>query len=422
MTSIALANYYEATATLPATTAPLDRDQICDVAIIGAGITGCSAALHLAERGYRVAVLEAERIGYGASGRNGGQALPGYAADQTKIRRLMGADAAKSLWDMSLEAVELLHHQIARFAIQCDPQRGYLHVAVKPRHIRELQAWAEELDELGAQGFSLLHGADLQSRLRSPRYLAGLHDPIAGHIHPLNYTLGLAHAAIAAGAEIHTGTRVTAIEDGAKIRLTTPHGTITANTLLLCGNAYLGTLSRPIAGMIMPVGTYIIATESRADIRDLIPRNEAVADLNFVLDYFRRSADDRMLFGGRVSYSTLPPPNLKASMRARAIRAFPQLADARMDYVWGGNVAITRNRLPHFGRLGRNILFAQGFSGHGVALTGLAGKLLAEAVAGQEERFDIFAKIPHASFPGGPMLRMPSLVLATSWYRLRDRL
>ncbi|MGC9269288.1 NAD(P)/FAD-dependent oxidoreductase [Acidiphilium sp.] len=417
-----LANYYEATARFPTTTAPLTGDFRCDVAIIGAGMTGCSAALHLAERGYRVAVLEARHIGFGASGRNGGQALPGFAADQTRIRRLVGPQAAKSLWDMSVEAVTLLHAQIDRFAIPCDPQRGYLHVAVKSRQVRELHAWESELHELGASGFTLLHGAALQERLRSPRYLAGLYDPMAGHIHPLNYTLGLGHAAIAAGADIFTGTRVSAIDQGTTIKLRTPHGTVTADYLLLCGNAYLGSLARPIAGYVMPVGTYIIATEPRADIPDLIPNNEAVADLNFVLDYFRRSADDRMLFGGRVSYSTMPPPHLAASMLARARRAFPQLADARVDYVWGGNVAITRNRLPHFGRLGRSILFAQGFSGHGVALTGLAGKLLAEAVAGQAERFDIVSSIPHARFPGGPLLRMPSLVLATSWFRLRDML
>lgn len=415
-----LANYYEATARLPAITAPLEGDQRCDVAIIGAGMTGCSAALHLAERGYRVSVLEAEQIGFGASGRNGGQALPGYAAEQSTIRRLMGPGSVQALWGMSLEAVELLHRQIERFAIPCDPQRGYLHVAVKPRQVQALQEWAEELHALGASGFEMLTGADLQARLRSPRYRAGLFDPIAGHIHPLNYTLGLAHAAMAAGAVIYTNTRVTKIDTAPGVILTTPQGRVSADYVLLCGNAYLGALARPIAGYIMPVGTYIIATEPRDDVADLIPGNEAVADLNFVLDYFRRSTDHRMLFGGRVSYSTVPPRNLAASMLLRAQRAFPQLQDARAEFVWGGNVAISRNRLPHFGRLGRNVLFAQGFSGHGVALTGLAGKLLAEAVAGQAERFDIFAKIPHARFPGGRFLRMPSLVLATSWYRLRD--
>lgn len=417
-----LSNYYDTTARYPTITAPLDGDIHCDVAIIGAGMTGCSAALHLAERGYRVAVLEAEQIGFGASGRNGGQTLPGFGADQTKVRKLVGAMAAKTLWDMSVEAVDLLHEQIRRFAIPCDPQRGYLHAAVKDRHVAELEAWQTELDELGAPGFTLLKGADLQYHLASPRYKAALFDPIAGHIHPLNYTLGLAHAAIAAGAQIFTGTRVSAINQDDGVTLRTPTGTVNASFLLLCGNAYLGNLSRPIAGYVMPAATYIIATEPRADVPDLIPNNEAVADLNFVLDYFRRSADNRMLFGGRVSYSTLAPPNLGASMLARAKRAFPQLADAKVDHAWGGNVAITRNRLPHFGRLGKNILFAQGFSGHGVALTGLAGKLLAEAAAGQAERFDIFSQIPHARFPGGRMLRMPTLVLATSWFRLRDRL
>ncbi|HEX7388568.1 MAG TPA: FAD-binding oxidoreductase, partial [Acidiphilium sp.] len=221
---MALSNYYEATARLTATTTPLEGDLRCDVAILGAGITGISAALHLAERGYRVAVLEAERIGFGASGRNGGQVLPGFAADQVKVRRIMGEAVAKHLWDMSIEAVDLLHAQVARFAIPCDPQRGYLHVAVKERQVRELEAWMRELDALGTPGFSLLRGGDLQSRLASPRYKAAIFDPIAGHIHPLNYTLGLAHAAMAAGAEIFTGTRVEKIEQDNGIRLTTKGG------------------------------------------------------------------------------------------------------------------------------------------------------------------------------------------------------
>jgi gamma-glutamylputrescine oxidase len=415
-----MSNYYEATSVGTRETRPLDASIAVDVAIIGAGITGCSAALHLAERGYRVALLEAGTIGFGASGRNGGQVLPGFATDQIKVRRIMGAKAARRLWDMSVEAVALLHRQIERFAIPCDPVRGYLHAATKPRQIRELQDWAEELAKLGATEGHLLRGAALRERLASPRYLAALYDPLAGHIHPLNYTLGLARAAMAAGAELYTGTRVHSVEQGETLTLSTAAGRVDAKFLLLCGNAYLGDLMRPISSHIMPVGTYIIATEPRSDIPGLIPGNEAVADLNFVLDYFRRSIDNRLLFGGRVSYSTLPPRNLPAAMLARARRAFPQLHDARVDHAWGGNVAITRNRLPHFGRIGRNILFAQGFSGHGVALTGLAGKLLAEAVAGQAERFDIFAGIPHTPFPGGRLLRMPSLVLAMTWFRLRD--
>ena len=415
-------SYYDATAIGARVTGPLHREITADVAIIGAGITGCSAALHLAERGYKVAVLEAGQIGFGASGRNGGQALPGFAADQVKVRRIMGSDAAQRLWDMSMEAVDLLHAQITRFNIPCQPVRGYLHVATKTRQVRELEDWAEELAKLGANEERLLRGAALQERLRSPRYLAALYDAVAGHIHPLNYTLGVAQAAMDAGGQIYTGTKVLAVERGEIVTLRTTQGKVNAKFLLLCGNAYLGNLMRPIASHVMPVGTYIIATEPRDDIADLIPGNEAVADLNFVLDYFRRSADNRMLFGGRVSYSTLPPRNLPAAMLARARRAFPQLHEAKVEFAWGGNVAITRNRLPHFGRIGSNILFAQGFSGHGVALTGLAGKLLAEAVAGQAERFDMFARIPHREFPGGSLLRMPSLVLAMSWFRLRDML
>jgi len=417
-----LGNYYEATRRVDLATPTLNGDITTDVAIIGGGISGVSAALHLAERGYKVALLEAETIGWGASGRNGGQVLPGFGASQTKIKSLVGPERAKKLWDMSIEAVDLLHAQIQRFGIPCNPEIGYLHAAVKPRHVRELRETQEELAHLGAPPGTLLEGDALRARLNSPRYLAALTDNIAGHIHPLNYTLGLARAAQAAGAALFSQTRVTNVVPGKTVKITTPTGTVTANFLICSGGAYLGNLMRPIAGYIMPVGTYIIATEQRDDVAAMIPGNEAVADLNFVLDYFRRSADNRMLFGGRVSYSTLPPPSLKQSMLARAQRVFPQLQNARVEFLWGGNVDISRNRAPHFGRLADNIFFLQGFSGHGVALTGLAGKLAAEAVAGQAERFDIFAAIPHAKFPGGAKLRVPALLLATTYFRLRDML
>ncbi len=419
---MAMGNYYEATKRVDLTTAPLDGDVAVDVAIIGGGITGVSAALHLAERGYNVALVEAEHIGWGASGRNGGQALPGFGASETKVKSLVGAERAKKLWDMSMEAVDLLHGQIQRFGIPCDPVIGYLHAAVKPRHVRELRESQEELAALGAPVGRVLEGEELQARLASPRYLAALEDNVAGHIHPLNYTLGLAKAAQAAGAKLYTQTKVLQVEPGKTVTVKTSRGTISASFLLVSGGAYLGDLMAPIAGYIMPVGTYIIATEQRADVRQMIPGNEAVADLNFVLDYFRRSADDRMLFGGRVSYSTLPPPSLAASMLRRAQKVFPQLRDARVEYCWGGNVDISVNRAPHFGKLADNILFCQGFSGHGVALTGMAGKLVAEAIAGQAERFDVFTQIPHAKFPGGRRFRVPALLLATTYFRLRDML
>ncbi len=415
-------NYYHATRKVDFTAATLTQDISADVAIIGGGITGVSAALHLAERGYSVALLEAQDIGWGASGRNGGQALPGFGCSLHKLRQLTGADTTRRLWDMSVEAVDLLHGQIARFGIPADPVRGYLHAALKERQLRDLHDEQEELAALGAPVGRLLQGVDLQAKLPSPRYIAALEDDIAGHIHPYNYTLGLARAAQAAGAKLFAKAAVTKVEPGAKIILHAGGHRVTAAYLLVAGGAYLGGLERGLAGYIMPVGTYIMATEPRDDVPSLIPGNEAVGDLNFVLDYFRRSPDNRMLFGGRVSYSTLPPPSLGASMLRRAVRVFPQLRDARVEYLWGGNVDITVNRAPHFGRLADNILFAHGFSGHGVALTGLAGKLAAETIAGQAERFDLFARIPHAKFPGGPALRTPALLLATSWFRLRDLL
>ena len=420
MNDMATNNYYQATRRGDLTAPALHQDLNVDVAIIGGGITGVSAALHLAERGYDVALLEAHDIGWGASGRNGGQTLAGFGASQVKMKKLLGPEPAQRLWDMSIEAVNLLHALIQRFNIQCDPVRGYLHAALKARQVRDLEETQEEYAQLGAPVGRILRGDELRARLASPRYLAALEDGLAGHIHPLNYTLGLATAAQRAGAKLFTHTKVTEVTPGRRIKIRAGLHEVRASFLLTAGGAYLGDLMRPLTGYIMPVGTYIIATESRADVRRLIPGNEAVADLNFVLDYFRRSPDDRLLFGGRVSYSTLPPPALKSAMLARAVRVFPQLRDARVEYVWGGNVDITRNRAPHFGRLSDNILFCHGFSGHGVALTGLAGKLAAEAIAGQAERFDAFARIPHTRFPGGRAFRMPALLLATSYYRLRD--
>lgn len=415
-------SYYEATRRVALETERLQGDLRVDVAIIGGGITGCSAALELAERGFSVALLEARDIGWGASGRNGGQVLPGFAVGQTKLARLVGPEDARRLWDMSLEATTLVEERVRRFAIPCGYAKGYLHAAVKPRHERELEEEVEALARLGVAGAEVLRGQAMQAHIATTRYRAVMTDPLSAHLHPLNYTLGLGRAAQQAGARLFSRAPVMAIEEGPVIRLRTPSGTVSAGTLLLSGGAYLGRLWPEIAGYVMPVGTYVIATEPWAEVESLLPFNEAVADLNFVLDYFRSSEDGRMLFGGRVSYSAVPPPRLAASMLARMRAVFPQLGDARAEFTWGGLVDITRDRAPHFGRLAPNVLMAQGFSGHGVALAGLAGRVLAEAAAGQAGRFDVFARIPQARFPGGRRFRVPALLLATSYYRLRDLL
>ena len=397
----------------------------CDVCVVGGGITGCSAALHLCERGYDTVLLEGARVGWGASGRSGGQVLAGFSAPMSTVRRLVGEADAGRLWALSCEAVTLLREQVSRHDIRCDLKSGHMEAALKPRQRQELIEWKEELEHRYAHtGLDMLEGDRLRSVLDSPRYVAGLFDPNNGHVHPLNYTLGLAGAARAAGTRVFEGSPVLRIESGERPVAHAANGKVRCRYLVLCGNAYLGDLQPWLRGRVMPVGTYIIATEplgeSRA--RSLIANDMAVADVNFVLDYYRLSADHRMLFGGRVSYSTLQPPNLERSMRPRMLKVFPQLGDVRIDYAWGGFVAITMNRAPHFGRLSDNVYFAQGFSGHGIALTGLAGKLIAEAIAGTAERFDVFARIPHRAFPGGRVLRTPMLVLAMAYYRLRDLL
>ena len=400
-------------------------EQRADVAVLGGGISGCSAALHLAKRGYKVALLEARCVGYGASGRSGGQTIFGLATTQKALTAAVGEDDARRLFEMSLDALGLVQSLIREYAIDCDYRPNHVHVAVKPRHLEELEAWCRELHEAyGYRSVRLLNRDELRSHVGSDLYLGGLIDPRSGHLNPLKYTHGLARAAAAAGVSIYEDSRVLNYQDGAAITLHTAQGTLRCAHLVLCGNAYLGAVAPGLARRILPVGTYIIATEPLPEerARSLLPSNAAIADINWILDYFRRSADHRILFGGRVSYSAVQPPRLAESMRKRLLRVFPALADVKVAYAWGGYLDITRSRAPDFGRLAPNVYYLQGFSGHGMALAGLAGKLAADAIAGTAERFDVFARIPHRDFPGGGLLRRPSLVLAMLYYRLRDLL
>jgi gamma-glutamylputrescine oxidase len=420
-------SYYAASvATVPQPIrAPLKGSATADVVVLGGGIAGCSTALHLAQRGYRVVVLEARFIGYGASGRSGGQTIFGLAASQQSIASQVGKDNARRLFDMSVEALDLTQSLIREHRIDCDYHPNHIHAAIKARHVDELEQWAREMrDDYGYDSPRMLDRAALAEHLNSDRYLAGLLDPRSGHLHPLKFTQGIARAAEAAGAVIHENSEVLRYEDGPQVRVHTENGTVTASHLVLCGNAYIGRVAPRLARRILGVGTYIIATEPLGEerVRSLLPSNAAVADINWILDYFRRSDDHRMLFGGRVSYSSVQPLHLAEGMRKRMVKVFPSLADAKVAYAWGGYLDITMSRAPDFGRLAPNVFYLQGFSGHGVTLTGLAGKLVAEAVAGTAERFDVFTRIPHRDFPGGPVFRRPSLVLAMLYYRLRDLL
>ncbi len=415
-------SWYAVSATVAPPRFPLAGNRDVDICIIGAGITGCSAALHLAQRGYSVLVLEAGHVGFGASGRSGGQMIAGYNLGQARIARLVGVDDARHLWDLGEESMRLTRSLVVDHGIDCDLVDGHVIVGEKSRHASELHATLKEWESGGRRNLEFWDREQTQSRVASPRYSCALHDPGGGHLHPLNYTLGLAAAAERAGAVFCEKTPMLSWQGGASAVVHTPRGQVRARFLLFCGNAYLSETERTVGRTIMPVGTYIAATEPLGEqrARALIPDNQAVADCRFVLNYFRRSRDHRLLYGGRVSYSRLDPPSVAEAMRRSMIDCFPQLADARIDYAWGGLVAITMNRLPHFGRLAPNILFAHGFSGHGIALTGLAGKLMAEVVDGQAGRFDVFTRIPHQAFPGGHWMRTPLLVVAMMWRRLCD--
>ena len=421
-----IGSYYAASARPAPARPPLEGTVECDVCVVGAGIAGCSSALHLAQAGLSVVLLEQHRVSWGASGRSGGQALFGIAAGQAKLERLIGRADARAVWEVSVEALTLMRELIQRYSIDCDFAEGFLYTAVKQQHVRELQSELTELRErLGYPSVSYVPRAELRELLATERYLGALYDSNSAHLHPLNYTLGLARAAEQHGVRIFEATRATAFSPaGSQVRVQTPGGEVRARFLVLCGNVYLGNTAPSLASKIMAVATYIVATEPLGAERagQLIRNNAAVSDMNWVLDYFRRSADHRLLFGGRVNYSGLKSFDAPGATRARMLRVFPQLQDLRIDYAWGGHVDITLNRAPHFGRLAPNVYFLQGFSGHGIALTGIAGKLVAEAIRGTAARFDVFARIPHANFPGGAALRRPALVLAMLWFRLRDLL
>lgn len=395
-----------------------------DVCILGAGITGLSTAIELAEAGLSVVVLEAHQVGWGASGRSGGQAIFGFGCDQSKITQAVGLADSRRLFDWSLEGLDLIKQRCTQYGIDCDWRDIHAHVPIKPRHITELKAWQHDLAENFDYPLQWWDREQLNAVMPNQRYLGALVDPRSGHLHPLKYTQGLARAALGLGVRIFENSAVTQLERGARPVFKTAKGQVHCDFAVLAGNAYVHGIAPELDDKIMPVGTYIGATEPLGEARAkaLIGNDMAVADVNWALDYFRRSSDHRLLFGGRASYSTLPPPNLSGTLRRRMTRVFPMLEGVRMEYVWGGYVDISLNRAPHWGRLGGNVFFAQGFSGHGIAATGLAGRILAEAIRGQATRLDVFSRIPHRNFPGGRALRTPLLVAAMAWFKLRDAL
>jgi gamma-glutamylputrescine oxidase len=419
-------SYYEAETARPATDGPVLAGALeADVCVIGAGFSGLSVALECRKRGLSVIVLDAHRPGWGASGRNGGQTLVGFAKDEV-IERQLGLEGARAAWALSVEGVALVRERIAHYGINCDFTPGYLTVATKPKRVPDLRSWMESASQ--RWGYSKLRWLDtdeIRARVASRRYLAGVYDPLSGHLHPLRYCLGLADAALREGVQLFAHSPVIEVVRGARPVVRTTHGEVRCRFVAACGNATIGdVLPAPVAARIAPIASYIVATEPLGEARAdaLIKGREAVCDNNFFLDYFRLSGDHRVLFGGRASSTGASPMQLSKEIRQRMIGVFPQLDDVRIDYAWGGFVDVTRNRAPDFGSIDPNYFYVQGFSGHGVALTGIAGRVVAQAMAGETAAFDLFARLRHARFPGGPALRGPALELGMMYHRILDLL
>ncbi|MCC6006655.1 MAG: FAD-binding oxidoreductase [Rhodobacteraceae bacterium] len=417
--------FYSSRLDLPARRPALAGEVRADVAIVGAGYTGLSAALHLALAGARVVVVEAARAGFGASGRNGGQVSSGQRVEVDELEARHGPEAARALWDLGEQAKSLVRTLIARHDIVCDWRDGVLHAECHARNVPSAHRLAERLaTRYGYDRLEPLDHASLRDIVPSPRLHGGVLDHGAGHLDPLAYALGLARAAEGAGAVIHEGSRVNEIEESDReVILRTDGGRLRADQVILAANGYLGGLEPRVAARVMPINNFIVATAPLGPrASEVLRRDVAVSDSRFVVNYFRLSQDGRLLFGGGETYGYRFPGDIAGLVRKPMTRIFPQLADVEITHAWGGTLAITMSRMPHVARLGPRIASASGYSGHGIALATLAGRLLAEAARGPSEGFDLLSRLPHRRFPGGPALRSPLLVLAMSWYALRDRL
>lgn len=423
-TSLHAPSYYAATANPQPTRAPLREEIQCDVCVVGAGYTGISAALHLAERGLSVVVLEACKIGWGASGRNGGQVVNSYSRDIDVIERRHGEETARALGAMMFEGGDIIRERIARYGIDCSYRDGGAFVAFNRHQLAGLDAQRRVWARYGNDNMELLEGAALQQVVRSDRYIGGLIDHRSGHLHPLNLVLGEATACEQLGTQIFEDSAVTRIERGPQLRFHTATGCVSARYGVVAGNAYLGNLVPELAAKSMPCGTQVITTEVLGEQRcaELMPAGYCVEDCNYVLDYYRMTGDHRLLFGSGVTYGGGDPASIERFLRPRVEATFPSLKGIRFAFTWGGDFLLTLSRLPQLGRLGDNLYYAQGYSGHGVCTAHLAGKLIAEAMSQQAARFDAFAALPHYPFPGGRHLRVPLTLLGAWYYTLRDRL
>lgn len=428
MTEAHTGSYYAASAHAYPAFAPLDGAIEADVAILGGGFTGINTALELAERGFRVVVLEANRIGWGASGRNGGQITGSLSGDQAmarQFRRSLGAETEEYIWSLRWRGHDIIRNRVARFGIACDLKHGHLQAAMKPSHERELRAMADEAQARGMGDLvEYVEGQDLRALLDVPIYSAGLYNRRNMHVHALNLVIGEAQAAAALGVQIHEGSRVTAIEHGARPRLRTERGQVTCDTVLLAGNAYHRLAQGRMRGALFPAALGIIATAPLPEdlARAINPHDIAVYDNRFVLDYHRLTGDRRLIFGGGTNYSGRPTADIAAELRPALERTYPKLAGIGIEFQWSGQVGIIPNRIPHLGRIRPNVFYAEGYSGHGIATSHVVAEIMADAISGSLREFDVFDAVKRVRLPAGSWLAHQALALGMWYYTLRERL
>jgi gamma-glutamylputrescine oxidase len=416
-------SYYRATANGWETQRSLDYALDCDVVVIGGGFTGLSAALACAEKGLKVALVEAQSIGFGASGRNGGQLIPGLRWSMREIDAEFGRERAKAIFDLAWGAGARVHDRIVKHDIKCDLKSGHLEAAYKPGHFDDMQREAAFLArEFGWDSVEVFAPADISKHINGGDYHGGLYDSKGGHFHPLNYALGLAKAAMAAGVSIfeHSAAQKP-LDRGSYVEIAAGTGSLNARHVIIATDNWTGDIAPELSRYTVPIMNYNIATAPLPNADQLLPSDAAVADSRFVLNYFRLSADKRLIFGGGEKYVRRPPADIAGFVRKHMVEVFPALAQTDIDYAWGGAVGVTMNRLPHMGRKG-NVFYAHGFSGHGALVTTVAGEVMAEAVLGTMSQFDVFASLPHSRFPGGKWLAQPLATLGLLYYAMRDRL
>jgi gamma-glutamylputrescine oxidase len=416
-------SYYAATVNKVTDYAPLHGARTVDVCVIGAGFTCISTALHLAERGYKVSVVEANKVGWGASGRNGGQIIDGISGED-KIAKHLGSDGERIMWEMRWAGHDIIRDRVKTFDIDCDLKWGYLDVAIKKRHLRDQLERAELLEKYNfPHQYKILSASETKAKIGTDAYIGALMNMGNGHLHPLNLCIGEAMAAVSLGVTIYEQSPVISIEHGNRPRVITGQGSITADFVVIAGNAY-HFIERSLRGNLFPVNSFIIATEplSEQQISNINPHDLAVCDPNFVLQYFRLSADKRLLFGGRCNYFGSDPEVIREKLSPKMLRIYPQLSGTKIDYTWSGKVGVPFNRVPQLGRISENVIYSQGYSGHGVNVTHLAGQIMAETVAGTLERFDVFASIKPTIIPGSYRFNKQMVALGVLYYQIKDRL